>query len=164
MLKAVCEGRAPRLGAGSATPRNVRFTIVGRGSSGAAARTTRGHARHHVSRQRASVVTARDARLHDGRLAGVPRWHARGQGVKSPQLHQAQRICRIPAQGGLAADCQQITSCDYRNALSVDRFGLFTVKRTSPLVTCSKPTPPAKVSHEPSESSENSRSQEPILR
>jgi hypothetical protein len=29
-----------------------------------------------------------DARLHDGRLAGVPRWHARGQGFKSPQLHQ----------------------------------------------------------------------------
>ena len=48
-------------------------------------------------------------RFRGGRLAGVPRWHARGQGFKSPQLHQAQRIGRVPAQGRLSADCQQIT-------------------------------------------------------
>jgi hypothetical protein len=36
-------------------------------------------------------------------------WHARGQGFKSPQLHQAQRIGRTPARGRLSADCQQIT-------------------------------------------------------
>jgi hypothetical protein len=28
-------------------------------------------------------------------------WHARGQGFKSPQLHQAQRIGSTPIQGGL---------------------------------------------------------------
>ena len=27
-----------------------------------------------------------------GAVVGIPRWHARGQGFKSPQLHQAQRI------------------------------------------------------------------------
>jgi hypothetical protein len=39
-------------------------------------------------------------------------WHARGQGFKSPQLHQAQRHFRTPAQGYLSADCQQITLRD----------------------------------------------------
>jgi hypothetical protein len=85
------------------------------------------------------------------------------QGVRGSNPLSSTRHNPSPAHP-LRAVCQQITSCDCRNALSVDRFGLFTVKRTSPLVTCSKPTPPAKVSHEPSESSENSRSQEPILR
>jgi hypothetical protein len=33
-----------------------------------------------------------DARLRGARPVGVSRWHARGQGFKSPQLHQAQRI------------------------------------------------------------------------
>jgi hypothetical protein len=32
-----------------------------------------------------------------GVMAGIPRWHARGQGFKSPQLHQAQRHSRPPA-------------------------------------------------------------------
>jgi hypothetical protein len=49
-------------------------------------------------------------------------WHARGQGFKSPQLHQAQRIGRTPAQGRLSADCQQITPCGRNNALSAARF------------------------------------------
>jgi hypothetical protein len=49
-------------------------------------------------------------------------WHARGQGFKSPQLHQAQRIGST-AEGRLSADCLQITCCDRWNALSVDRFG-----------------------------------------
>jgi len=49
-------------------------------------------------------------------------WHARGQGFKSPQLHQAQRIGRAPAQGRLSADCQQITPCGGNNALSAARF------------------------------------------
>ena len=49
-------------------------------------------------------------------------WHARGQGFKSPQLHQAQRISRTPAQGRLSADCQQITPCGGNNALSAARF------------------------------------------
>src|SRR5215217_1566627 len=44
-------------------------------------------------------------------------WHARGQGFKSPQLHQAQRISSAPAQGRLSADCQQITPCGRNNAL-----------------------------------------------
>ena len=42
-------------------------------------------------------------------VAGIPRWHARGQGFKSPQLHQAQRNGSAPTQGRLSADCQQIT-------------------------------------------------------
>jgi hypothetical protein len=50
-------------------------------------------------------------------------WHARGQGFKSPQLHQAQRIGSTPAQGRLSADCQQVTPCDGLNTLSADRFG-----------------------------------------
>jgi hypothetical protein len=41
------------------------------------------------------------------------------RGSKSPQLHQAQRIDRPPAQGLLSADCQQITCSDYC-AVSVD--------------------------------------------
>jgi hypothetical protein len=40
------------------------------------------------------------------------RWHARGQGFKSPQLHQAQRIGRIPAQGRLPEICQDPTISD----------------------------------------------------
>jgi hypothetical protein len=44
-----------------------------------------------------------------GAVPGLPGWHARGQGFKSPQLHQAQRIGRTPAQSRLSADCQQIT-------------------------------------------------------
>ena len=55
-------------------------------------------------------------------VAGIPRWHARGQGFKSPQLHQAQRIGSTPTQGRLSADCQQITPCGGNNALSVARF------------------------------------------
>jgi hypothetical protein len=39
-------------------------------------------------------------------------WHTRGQGFKSPQLHQAQRIGRTPAQGRLSANRQQITWSD----------------------------------------------------
>jgi hypothetical protein len=66
-----------------------------------------------------------------GVMVGIPRWHARGQGFKSPQLHQAQRIGRTPAQGRLSADCQQITSCDGQNTLSVDRF-----ERFRPALTC----------------------------
>jgi hypothetical protein len=57
-----------------------------------------------------------------GVVAGIPRWHARGQGFKSPQLHQAQRIGSTPTQGRLSADCQQITPRGRNNALSVARF------------------------------------------
>jgi hypothetical protein len=60
-----------------------------------------------------------------GPVAGIPRWHARGQGFKSPQLHQPQHTSRSPAQRRLSADCQQITSCDCWNTLSVDRFWCF---------------------------------------
>jgi hypothetical protein len=34
-------------------------------------------------------------------------WHARGQGIKSPQLHQAQRFLHTPARRRLPADCQR---------------------------------------------------------
>src|SRR4029450_12213295 len=60
-----------------------------------------------------------------GREPPAHQWHARGQGFKSPQLHQAQRIGRTPAQGCLSADCQQITSCGHQNILSSDWFGGF---------------------------------------
>jgi hypothetical protein len=42
-------------------------------------------------------------------VVGIPRWHARGQGFKSPQLHQAQRHSRSPAQGRLPEICQSLT-------------------------------------------------------
>jgi hypothetical protein len=44
-----------------------------------------------------------------GAVVGIPGWHARGQGFKSPQLHQAQRISRPPSQRRLPAICQQMT-------------------------------------------------------
>ena len=57
-----------------------------------------------------------------GRLAGVSRWHARGQGFKSPQLHQAQRIGRTPAQGHLPEICQSLTARVGQDTVSADRF------------------------------------------
>jgi hypothetical protein len=63
-------------------------------------------------------------------------WHARGQGFKSPQLHQAQRIRRTPTQGRLSADCQQITLCDGRSTLSVDRFGYLEIDSARVLLPC----------------------------
>jgi hypothetical protein len=38
---------------------------------------------------------------------GSPRWHARGQGFKSPQLHQAQRISRLHSERHLPEICQK---------------------------------------------------------
>jgi hypothetical protein len=70
-------------------------------------------------------------------------WHARGQGFKSPQLHQAQHIRRTPAQGRLSADCQQITPCDGNNTLSVDRSGDFGVFRARSLARTSHKSRPA---------------------
>jgi hypothetical protein len=61
-------------------------------------------------------------------------WHARGQGFKSPQLHQAQRISRPPTQGRLSADCQQITLSICRNTPSADRLGGFGLHRSAHLV------------------------------
>jgi hypothetical protein len=62
-----------------------------------------------------------------GRERPARLWHARGQGFKSPQLHQAQHIGSTAAQGRLSADCQQITSSERWNALSADPFGYFLV-------------------------------------
>jgi hypothetical protein len=58
-----------------------------------------------------------------GVLVGIPRWHARGQGFKSPQLHQAQRNDSTPNQGRLSANCLQITSREHESTLRADRFG-----------------------------------------
>jgi hypothetical protein len=55
-------------------------------------------------------------------VAGIPRWHARGQGFKSPQLHQAQRLSRPPAQGRLPEICQSLTASDRRTLSVADRF------------------------------------------
>ena len=49
-------------------------------------------------------------------------WHARGQGFKSPQLHQAQRIGRTPAQGRLPEICQSLTDRVGHDTMSADRF------------------------------------------
>jgi hypothetical protein len=38
---------------------------------------------------------------------GIPRWHARGQGFKSPQLHQAQRISHSRSERHLPEICQK---------------------------------------------------------
>jgi hypothetical protein len=50
-------------------------------------------------------------------------WHARGQGFKSPQLHQAQRIGSTPAEGRLPENCQTLTHRVHKNALSADWLG-----------------------------------------
>jgi hypothetical protein len=76
-----------------------------------------------------------------GAVAGIPRWHARGQGFKSPQLHQAQRNGSTPAQGRLSADCQQITSRDLINTLSVGRFRPLQASRGSPVVVLGRLQP-----------------------
>jgi hypothetical protein len=60
-----------------------------------------------------------------GVVVGIPRWHARGQGFKSPQLHQAQRIGSTPAQGHLPEICQSLTVGVQQTTLSADRFGWF---------------------------------------
>jgi predicted ATPase len=57
-----------------------------------------------------------------GVVAGIPRWHARGQGFKSPQLHRAQRFPRSPAQGRLPENCQSLTISDWQSTLSADRL------------------------------------------
>jgi hypothetical protein len=62
-------------------------------------------------------------RVCGGAVVGIPRWHARGQGFKSPQLHQAQRHSSTPAQGHLPEICQSLTSCVRLNTLRADRFG-----------------------------------------
>jgi hypothetical protein len=57
-----------------------------------------------------------------GAVVGIPRWHARGQGFKSPQLHQAQRIGSTPAQGRLPEICQSLTDRVGQDTVSADRF------------------------------------------
>jgi hypothetical protein len=52
-------------------------------------------------------------------------WHARGQGFKSPQLHQAQRISTSPAQGRLPEICQSLTDRVGKNTMSADRVRYF---------------------------------------
>jgi hypothetical protein len=58
-----------------------------------------------------------------GAVAGIPRWHARGQGFKSPQLHQAFRISRTRSERRLPEICQNLTHRVQQSALSADRFG-----------------------------------------
>jgi hypothetical protein len=43
-------------------------------------------------------------------------WHARGQGFKSPQLHQALRVSRHRSERRLPAICQQMTHSGRSNA------------------------------------------------
>jgi len=79
-----------------------------------------------VSRRSHPPAEQRGYEVTRGKVMGCERlarqWHARGQGFKSPQLHQAQRIGSTPTQGRLSADCQQITPCGRNNALSAARF------------------------------------------
>jgi len=85
---------------------------------------TRPHEPSHV-RPSAPLRCPATRGLVVGVVVGIPGWHARGQGFKSPQLHQAKYLSRSPAAGRLSADCQQVTSCDGCNTLSVDRSGDF---------------------------------------
>jgi hypothetical protein len=70
-----------------------------------------------------------------GAVAGIPRWHARGQGFESPQLHQAQRTSCSSAQGRSPGICQSLTSCVWQNTLCVDRFASFGPPTRSPATT-----------------------------
>jgi hypothetical protein len=80
-------------------------------------------------------------------------WHARGQGFKSPQLHQAQRISRSPAQGRLPETCQSLTDRVGKNTMSADRFRYFRTHGASVIVRtfstglqgrpCGRPPPAA---------------------
>ena len=49
-------------------------------------------------------------------------WHARGQGFKSPQLHQAQRIFSLPSEHHLPEICQSLTARVGQDPVSADRF------------------------------------------
>jgi hypothetical protein len=62
---------------------------------------------------------------HSGRRGGVSAWHARGQGFKSPQLHQPQRVLRSRSWRRLPEICQRITKRARESTLSVDRIGRF---------------------------------------
>ena len=75
-----------------------------------------------------------DARLRGGRRAGVPRWHARGQGFKSPQLHQAQRIFHPRSERHLPEICQSLTDRVGKNTRSADRFRYFGTHGASVIV------------------------------
>jgi hypothetical protein len=85
---------------------------------------TRGLASHHGALSRS--LPEQDRRDAD-RGYGGPRevvwmaWHARGQGFKSPQLHQAQRIFSLHSERRLPAICQQMTQCGRTNAVSIAR-------------------------------------------
>jgi hypothetical protein len=62
------------------------------------------------------------ARVRGGRCGGDPSMACKAQGLKSPQLHQAQCIGRSPALGRLSADCQQITNSGCCNTVSADQL------------------------------------------
>jgi hypothetical protein len=57
-----------------------------------------------------------------GDVVGIPRWHARGQGFKSPQLHQAQRHFHSRAERHLPEICQSLTARVGQDTVSADRF------------------------------------------
>jgi hypothetical protein len=57
-----------------------------------------------------------------GAVVGIPRWHARGQGFKSPQLHQAQRIFHSRSERHLPEICQSLTARVGQDTMSADRF------------------------------------------
>jgi hypothetical protein len=64
-----------------------------------------------VSRRSHPPAEQRGHEVTRGKVMGCERlahrWHARGQGFKSPQLHQAQRISHSSIQRRLPAICQQ---------------------------------------------------------
>src|SRR5215211_864035 len=51
------------------------------------------------------------------------RWHARGQGFKSPQLHQAQRIFHFRPEHYLPEICQKTRSVVVRTLAVLSGFG-----------------------------------------
>jgi hypothetical protein len=60
---------------------------------------------------------------HSGPRGGVSAWHARGQGFKSPQLHQPLRFHHSRSCGRVSANCQQIIKSVHWITLSAARFG-----------------------------------------
>ena len=60
---------------------------------------------------------------HSAPGGSVSGWHARGQGFKSPQLHQALRLLHTSARRLVPVFCQRVTRRTQSSTLSVVGFG-----------------------------------------
>jgi hypothetical protein len=92
------------------------------GSSGAAALTARGHARHHASNNDFSGMPC-DARLRGGRPAAVPRWHARDRGSNPLSSNQAEALSAVDRPELPASGSKSAASCSARPIQSCGAAG-----------------------------------------